>query len=163
MIYNRQIVTSGYASNTSACTQSSTATYFSASRTLSITTSLDDGTGNCDYLQGSVSCSNPCPNILAPQGFGYNPQVATTTSMTWSVDMASVSTAIAVNMGIQKLSKLVQYPGDNNRIRLLKDMVSAGYITNHIKNNTNSYYESLYAPMEPIYWLVPRLSLQSMY
>lgn len=160
MVYNRPIVTAGYASNvsdTENCIQPITASYVSSNRILSVSTSLQNAhpsaPNNCEQLaSGALDCQNPCPGILAPQAFGYNGQVAVSSQYTWSVDMASVSTAIAVNMGIQQLTSLVNFPGDNNRITLLRDMHSNGYISEYTKNATSSYYESLYAPMDPIYW-----------
>jgi hypothetical protein len=155
VIFNRQIITMGYGSNysvVSPCTQSSTAVYQSASRILTVTTELEKD-GNCQTsASGVISCSNPCPNILAPQGFGYDPITANVPSFTWQVDMAAVSTAIAVNMGIQNINHLVQFPGDNDRIALFREMISGGYFTENQMNNTNSYFESLYAPVQPVYW-----------
>lgn len=159
MVFNRQIVTAGYGANisdASPCNQVITANYVSSNRMLTVSTDLaTSNSDNCVYKQtGVVTCQNPCPNIMAPQAFGYNGEVAVSTEFSWTVDMASVSTAISVNMGIQKLSSLVNFPGDNNRITLLRDMYNYGYINQWTKNQTSSYYESLYAPMDPIYWYV---------
>ncbi len=65
--------------------------------------------------------------------------------------MAAVTTAIAVNMNILPLSRLVEFTGDNDRIKLLNSMIAAGSISEFDRNNTNSYINDQYAPMQPIY------------
>jgi hypothetical protein len=159
VIFQKKISTMGYSSaysDVAACTQVSSAAFFSSSRSLAVSTelaTLQNGVSNCfGTVAGGVSCTNPCPNILSPQGMGYDPTVAVSSTYTWTVDMAAVTTAIAVNMGILPLENLVNYPGDNNRISLLRNMVQNGSISQETKNQTSSYYESLYAPSSPIYW-----------
>lgn len=178
--FNRPIITAGYASNVSdskPCQQRITTNYVASDHLLTVTTDLarstssgynddnnntNDNSSDCEVLDnGAISCSNPCPNIMAPQAFGYNGQIASSTEFSWKVDMASISTAIAVNMGIQKLSTLVNFQGDNDRISLLEDMYRQGNIDRLTRNQTSSYYEPRYAPMDPIYWYVVRVCLLS--
>lgn len=156
VIFNKQILTAGYASNYSdiaTCDQVVTASYQPASRLLQVNTNLQSSKeDNCESKSGGViACSNPCPRILAPMGFGYDSFTSVSTTFSYTIDMAAVTTAVAVNMGIKSLDRLVQFPGDNNRISLLKAMLKAGYITEYEKNNTNSYFDNLYSPMNPIY------------
>eukprot|EP01033_Poteriospumella_lacustris_P013355 gene13356-9561_t len=108
----------------------------------------------------NVSDTQPCQQRITTRyaasdhlltAFGYNGEVAASTEFSWAVDMASVSTAIAVNMGIQPLATLVNFPGDNDRISLLEDMYRQGSIDRWTRNHTSSYYEARYAPMDPIY------------
>ncbi len=83
---------------------------------------------------------------------GYDTMKATTSSMKWQLDMASVTIALAVNMGIVQLKNLVNVAADNNRIRLLQSLVSSGAMDAATMARTSSYFETLYAPMDLIYW-----------
>jgi hypothetical protein len=155
VIFDRPVVLVGYAANisdTHHCSVTSAAAYSSASHTLTITTQLEKQNNCIHHTSGIVSCTNPCPNILAPQGFGYDPDFAANAALSYTIDMASVSTALAINFGILDLTNLIDYPTDDARIVLLDDMYDAGYIDDSVFNYTNSYFEARYAPMNPIYW-----------
>jgi hypothetical protein len=71
---------------------------------------------------------------------GYNTQTSSSTELTLSISMQSVTTALAVNMGMIPLNHLVNVPGDNDRLNLLSDMVSAQSITPLQSNHTSTYY-----------------------
>jgi hypothetical protein len=60
--------------------------------------------------------------------------------MTWKLDMSSVVTALAVNMGILPLSTLTNIAGDNDRINLLQSMNRQGSIDLATVQNTSSYF-----------------------
>ncbi len=57
-----------------------------------------------------------------------------------SLDVASLTTALAVNMGIAKTSGLVKVDGDVARITLLGNMRDVNSITDFEKYNTSSYF-----------------------
>lgn len=142
IIFAKTIVGIGFASNTSSCSQPVAASINSATRQIDVRVTL------CD----SPPCElNPCPGTLSPQAFGYDTQYATSGDMNFAVDLASINTALAVNMGIIPLSNLVSYVADNSRISLLQAMYNAGSISLRTFQNTSSYYEPIYAPMDPIY------------
>ena len=83
---------------------------------------------------------------------GYDTMKATTSVMTMSIDMASVTIALAVNMGIVQLKNLVNVAADNGRIKLLQSLVNSGSMDEATMARTSSYFETLYAPMDLIYW-----------
>lgn len=142
-IFSKPIINAGYASNISdsnACPVEISYSFQESSRLLTIDTNLDTSDSPCDGSPGSYTCENPCPNILSPQGMGYNNDNAETTSLTWTLDMASVSTALAVNMGITPLSNLENFKADNNRNSLLNLMVNNRYISSTTMKYTSSYY-----------------------
>lgn len=142
----KSVIAVGFASNSSdsyPCSQAITTSLSVPQRTMTVSVELGCDTPPCN--------TNPCPGILAPEAFGYATQTATSSEMTFTVDFASVNTALAVNQGILKISNLVSYAGDNSRTTLLSQMVAAGSISEALAGNTSSYYESLYAPMQPIY------------
>lgn len=65
--------------------------------------------------------------------------------------MNSVSTALAVNMGIRKVSHLVKVPGDQDRVQLIQNMYRLSRISYATMKATSSYFDDILAPMEPIY------------
>eukprot|EP01034_Spumella_vulgaris_P022688 gene22688-28837_t len=87
---------------------------------------------------------NPCPGILAPQLMGYDTKYASSSIMTWKLDMASVVTALAVNMGILPLTTLTNIKGDNDRINLLNNMAAQGFIDQQTVYNASSYFASCF-------------------
>lgn len=174
MIFNKPIITAGYASNytnhvvyyntsqpgvtaanyTYSCKLSIQSVFNSNSRLLSVTQDLDARADTCKRSRstGGYNCVNPCPKIMALQAMGYNALTAQSTSFTWSVDMASVMTAIAVNYGILRLEFLENFENDANRLSLLTKMLNAGLIDRTTFRQTSSYFDFSYAPMAPIYW-----------
>lgn len=135
LMFDKPITNSGFASaesSTKECSQTTTLSYSGATSNLDITIDL------CD--EADVPCANPCPNILAPQGMGYDSLNSLDNFMQITVNMQAVSTALAVNLGMVSLNHLVMIPGDNNRITLLNDMVEQGYLHPSIANHTSSYF-----------------------
>jgi len=69
----------------------------------------------------------------------------------WNFNMRSVATALAVNLGLRKLSSLVRVTQDSLRVGLMNDMIELGYISPGIAAVTWSYFDALYAPTPNIY------------
>lgn len=65
--------------------------------------------------------------------------------MQWTINMQSVTTAIAVNTGMIKLSTLVKVAGDADRIALFTLMQSQGLDSSlmNILGNTSTYFGTL--------------------
>jgi len=147
IIFAKDLIGIGFASNVSddtPCDQQISTSINPVTRTMTVGVDLGCTNPPCK--------TNPCPSVLAPQAMGYDTEYASSSIMSFELDLASINTALAVNMGIQKLSNLVSYPGDNSRLSLLATMVRNGAITASFAANVSSYYEPLYAPMTPIYW-----------
>lgn len=98
---------------------------------------------------GEECMTNPCPYIMAPEAMGHTPG---TTTLTMTLDMQAVITAISINTGINKLNHLVQVAGDNDRTYLLDQMVAQNKITAYQANHTSSYFDNRFAPVKTIYW-----------
>ena len=133
IIFDKPIVNTGVASARSQghlCTSAISVAYSPATAYVDVSIALCDK-GHCD---------NPCPGILAPQAMGYNPLTSLENSMDIKIDMQSVSTALAINMGMTQLNHLVQIPGDSDRLKLLDEMVLQGFLNLSIANHTSSYY-----------------------
>ena len=134
IVYDKPILNSGVASaasSTKECKQHIDLTYSAATTVLDISIDLCDE-GPCD--------ANPCPDILSPQGMGYDPFNSQENFMEVSLNMQAVSTALAVNMGMIQLNHLVMVPGDNDRINLLSQMVDQGLLNQSTVDHTTSYY-----------------------
>ena len=115
-MFSKPIPAVAIAGNEGYCDISVTQTYQLSSRILSIDFDLDQqDKNNC----GDDGCNNPCPNIISPQGMGYDPSTASFDGFTASVDMTSIVTAIAVNYGIITLKGLENFVDDSNREYLL--------------------------------------------
>jgi hypothetical protein len=71
---------------------------------------------------------------------GYNSQLSGSTDLTVSVNLQAVTTALAVNMGMIPLNHLINVPGDNDRLNLLKEMVNNHSITPLQSNHTSTYF-----------------------
>ena len=133
IIFDKPIVNVGVASAASqskVCSNAITTAYTPSTAYLDVKINL------CPYGY----CENPCPGVLAPQAMGYDPFNSKQTQMEFTVDMDSVATALAVNMGMTQLNHLVQIPNDLNRITLMNDMVSQGLLNFTLANQTSSYY-----------------------
>jgi hypothetical protein len=63
---------------------------------------------------------------------------------TWSVDMASVSLALSVNMGIIPLHELEKQEVDEIRVNLLDTLYSNGDIDYYTYKNTSSFFSKSY-------------------
>lgn len=138
IMYDKPIVNSGFASaqsSTAECKQTLTMSYNAASSNLDMSIAL------CDA--DSVPCKNPCPNILSPQGMGYDSLNSLDNYMDISLNMQAISTALAVNLGMIPLNHLVMIPGDNNRISLFDEMMQQGMMSASIANHTSSYFGKL--------------------
>lgn len=143
VIFDKPIILYGFASNisdTSPCTASIDASYLSSSRNLEVTIDLEADSNCFETEYGGTSCYNPCPNILAPQAMGYDAYTSRDSTFTWSIDMAAVSTALAVNMGIISLSTLQRFDDDNTRLNLFYDLVNNGLVDSSIADSTSSYF-----------------------
>ena len=146
IIFDKPVLNKGFASAVSQshlCTSAISTSYSPATAYLDVTVAL------CD----KGHCGNPCPGILAPQAMGYNPLTSLENSMDIKIDMQSVSTALAINMGMTQLNHLVQIPGDSDRLKLLDEMVLQGFLNLSIANHTSSYYGELYMCFTAIYCL----------
>eukprot|EP01034_Spumella_vulgaris_P040417 gene40417-49988_t len=134
------IISVGFAANSSdaqTCNPVVTASMAELERVLSINVDLNVG----GYYCTNPPCTdNPCPGILAPQLMGYDTKYASSSILTWKLDMASVVTALAVNMGILPLTTLTNIKGDNDRINLLNNMAAQGFIDQQTVYNTSSYF-----------------------
>ena len=82
---------------------------------------------------------------------GYDTATSQTTSINMKFSMISVSTALAINFGMNTLENLQQVKGDNDRVTLLTKMVKFGYITQAIADATSSYYDAFYPPATIVY------------
>ena len=105
IIYDKQLIQVGYASAVSentACDLYSTMSYNAQSSTITIETVLCED-GPC--------MNNPCPNVTAPQAMGYDYLSTKSNVMSIDVSMEAVTTALAVNMGMNSLNHLVMVPG----------------------------------------------------
>jgi hypothetical protein len=168
VMFNKPIVTAGYASNytglfvnvtkngtlsnyTYGCSLPVEASFSSKSRLLNVQQNLQTATSTCIISStGGYNCPNPCPGILPLQAVGYNPLSAQSSIFTWSVDMASVMSAIAVNYGILKLDFLEKFDDDANRIQFLQTLLREGKITADTYATTSSYFGKFYC----FYYLV---------
>jgi hypothetical protein len=65
--------------------------------------------------------------------------------------MVSVSTALAINFGMNSLENLQQVLGDNDRTTLLTKMTQFGYITQAVADATSTYYDAFYSPASTCY------------
>lgn len=145
IIYDKQVIAVGFASSlsdTAACDLETSISYNSASSIVKIESVLCKD-GPCKV--------NPCTNITAPEAMGYDPTQTDSNIMTLEVSMEAATTAMAVNMGMIELNHLVEVPGDNNRLSLMKLMTDSGAITLKQANHTSSYYDSLNSPTKIIY------------
>jgi hypothetical protein len=143
VMFDKDVVSIGFASNSSdlqACRPRITTSMSDTERVLTINTELNVGGYTCP---NPPCIDNPCPGILAPQLMGYDTKYASSTVMTWKLDMSSVVTALAVNMGILPLSTLTNIAGDNDRINLLQSMQRQGSIDMATVQNTSSYFGEL--------------------
>ena len=111
VIFDRPVDGIGFASAVSTnvsgrCSQTTLYSYDALSATLTLTVSLLKDGGCSDPLSACVS--NPCPGTLAPQAWGYDTVAASTPQLTLDISMSAVTTALAVNMGMRKLSTLIK-------------------------------------------------------
>lgn len=135
IIFDKPIVGVGVASNNSdlrPCDSSIIISNNPVTRRVSVRIDLGCNNPPCQL--------NPCPGILSPQAMGYDTMSATSSSLDFSLDIATISTALAVNMGILPLTNLVEYKGDNSRLTLLENMVREGFLSSETAANTSSYY-----------------------
>jgi hypothetical protein len=73
------------------------------------------------------------------------------TTMSLRFNMRSVTTALAVNLGILKLDSLVNVAADQVRVQMLDTMVQYGYISRLTASSTSSYFDPFYSPLPNIY------------
>lgn len=157
MAFNKPIYAIGFANNNSKidpCTVRIQTDYSETDRKLSMSIDLNkielDGSESCDA--NSVPCDkNPCPGILSLEAMGYDTISATSSILNTKLDMVSVTTALAVNMGMISIDNLANMVGDNDRITLFQNLVNQNIITKEVMGNTSSYFEPLYAPSNVIY------------
>ena len=98
------------------------------------------------------SVSTACKNIgITLQSLGYDTSTSQSTSLTMTFSMIGVSTALAINFGMNSLSNLQQVMGDNDRATLLTKMKNFGYINDAIFKATSSYYDAFYTPASIVY------------
>ena len=148
-IFDKEIIIGGFASEVIddyQCDASTTFSYQAASRLLTVNTELNTGSNCADSTSGyGYTCENPCPRLLNPKVMisnTYGDSIPSTT-MTLKFDMASVVTALAVNLGILPLSNLEEFADDTNREDLLGTMLLAGLIDEYTFNHTSSYFGEL--------------------
>jgi hypothetical protein len=139
-MFNKPLAAAGLNGQAGTCNIPVSPTYQLSSRTVSIEFDMDTGK-NCDYDTG---CTNPCPNVLSPQGMGYDPQTASFYGYTVTVDMAAITTAIAVNQGIISVNVLQNFSDDSDRMTLLGQMESKKYISKATYDATFSYYSKCF-------------------
>lgn len=145
--FDKPIVGTGFASGLSdnvSCYLSVGTNYQKEGHTLSVEIDLDDHNNCKEGSNGGYNCTNPCPGIISMAGMGYDTQNADDTLIQWEIDMASVSTAIAVNMGQLSLKDLQNFTEDSSREYLLSNMLSLGYIDGATYRNTSSYFRKFY-------------------
>lgn len=139
-MFNKPLSAVGINGQAGACDISITQSYQLSSRTVSIDFNIESEK-NCDYDNG---CTNPCPNVLSPQGMGYDPLTASFFGYTSTIDMAAITTAIAVNQGIISINVLQNFSDDSDRINLLGQMQKKKYISKATNDATFSYYSKRY-------------------
>ncbi len=74
---------------------------------------------------------------------GYDNDRSESSTFTWTIDMASVLTALAVNMKIIPLSNLEKYENDTMRIELIDYFVGQGLIDSDTASKISSYFGKL--------------------
>ena len=137
IMFDKPILNSGFASaasQTKQCLNQLSLSYSHATANLGVTVSL--------YPCTTGRCANPCPNILAPQAFGYDVFNSQENQFSFSLNMQAVSTALAVNLGMVLLNHLVMVPGDSDRIDLFNSMIEQGFMNASTASHTTSYYGS---------------------
>jgi len=154
-IFDKPIVNAGLGSAEGVCAINGAISFSASSRTMTVTIDLNTN-GSCQQAtsDGDYYCTNPCPSQLNPEAMGIPiSEPIPNTKMIWDIDMASVTTAIAVNYGILSLDNLISFPGDGYRQSLFDQMnqCSRSYDNQYNFDETSSYYEVLYAPMNNIY------------
>eukprot|EP01035_Chromulina_nebulosa_P018737 gene18737-24502_t len=159
IIFDKQIYGANIASSDVSCNLLYTAAYTASSAQLSLSFDLnfsytnahDKVVYNCPYTAND-GCYNPCSSAMALNSFGYDPNKNSPT-LDFTIDMGSVTTAVAVNYGLIDLSDLIEVPGDNARKDLFNRMNFSAIpiLNNNATFNISSYYDVLYAPTAPIY------------
>ena len=91
-----------------------------------------------------------CSDIFQAEALGFNPQ-SSENSLQLSIDMNAFAIATAINLGILDLSTLERVDNDYDRLFLLSEYLSKGWINSTIYSSTYSYYDVKYAPQTPIY------------
>ncbi len=92
-------------------------------------------------MQKVVKCDNPCPGIFpGPTALGYDNDRSESSSFTWSVDMAAVLTALAVNMKIIPLSNLQKFENDTGRIEMIEYMKEIKALDAGTASKMSSYF-----------------------
>lgn len=133
----------GFASGSSdynICHVNIETSFDSGSRTLQVATQINT-TNNCQKSEflGYV-CHSPCPGIISLRGMGFDPTFAQNTIMKWKLDMATISVAMAVNLGILSVNDLTKIENDDSLQFMLDWMYSKGQINEFIYKNTVSYF-----------------------
>jgi hypothetical protein len=139
-IFDKDIITANFASEVLDdydCMSDIDYSYEAAIRTLTVETSLD-----CHNTWRGYKCKNPCPRLLNPATMmsNYDANDMPSSFITLKFDMASVVTALAVNLGILPLANLEEFPQDTNREDLFGEMVDAGLMDEYTYNHTSSYF-----------------------
>lgn len=135
-IFNQPVVAFGFASaksKTKICElKDSTSSYSKTTKLLTIESNLGCLEPPC--------VNNPCPDILSPQAMGYDTTSATTGRFSIDIDVSSLSTALAVNLGIIKIKNLVPIDDNSDLVSLLLNMYKKKHIDNDILKSTKAYY-----------------------
>lgn len=99
-----------------------------------------------------TSVTPACQNVgISLQALGYDTASFPSTYLGLTFNMISLSTALAVNFGMASLENLQQIKGDNDRVTLLKKMVSFGYISQAVADATSTFYDAFYTPASTVY------------
>ena len=99
-------------------------------------------------IDGNITTVDTCSTKFSASLLGFETR---STMLTMDLNMNSIMTAVAVNLGIRPLASLIQIKSDSERITLLRNMRDLGRIGNDVLEGTSSYYDELLAPMAPIY------------
>lgn len=96
----------------------------------------------------------PQKNILHPSQFGYVFDKTQNKNFEIQIDARSLTTALAVNLGLLSVNDLVQVREDDQIQRFKEQLIAKKILPKDKADNLFSFYDPLYAPMDPIYCMI---------
>jgi hypothetical protein len=122
-----EIVSAGFSNSYGRCVNKTTRGYFDrASKSFVLSTELCPN-GFCDDNQ--LPEDMYCPNLFQPLQFGYNERKSPSPSLDISIDSRTLTTALAVNLGILSISDLSVVSRDDQFDRLLEALVKRKFLS----------------------------------
>jgi len=108
----------------------------------------------CDYGFCTDNTDKVCPGLFVPSQFGYSTKKSSSPTMDIKIDSRSLSTALAVNMGMLNVSDLIMISRDDKFAALVKQMVNSNSLTAEQAKYIKPFFDHKFIPMEPIYCIV---------